>query len=152
MIVGWLEDPLEQIGYKGGAELDSEALRAVSPHELVSMPPGKVAAGCDAYVVGNCVYYGPHDLEGIDGPLVKIVNDAWRYGDPVVRADLLEHAVLTVLRSPLHESRFAFEIAGAATILPSWVDLEHFRQAARGVEKEERVVWLAHLGSPERRA
>lgn len=154
MIVGWLEDPAEKIGFVGGAELDSAALRAASPHELVPMPPGRVESDADAYIVTNCVYYAPADISAATGPLVKVVNDAWKYGDREVRAMILDQAALVVFRSPLHLDRFEHEVTDGAdvAVIPSHVNLPLFRAAAGTVDRQDRVVWLAHILSRERLA
>lgn len=150
MKIGWLEDPAELIGYKGGAELDGEIVRAVSPHDIVACPPRRVVDGLDAYVIANCVHYSTSDVANISAPIVKIVHDEWRFGDPELRKTLLERAALVVLRSPLHRQRFAYPIAGDVHLLPSQVGVWKYERAAQRVEKRERAVWLANLGSPER--
>ena len=105
MIVGWLED----MTYRGGAELDGEALRSVAPFTCVHMPPGHVA-DADLYVVGNCVHYRPQDISQLaDAPVTKIVNDAWRYGHPRVREQLIDRADLFILRSPIHQERLEWD-------------------------------------------
>lgn len=152
MRVGWLEDP----SYRGGAELDGEALRAVCPHDVVMMPPGEVR-DADMYIVGNCVHYllaHLRPLEYRDGapPIVKIVNDAWRYAiDPKTRDFLLARADLFILRSPLHQERIRWPIPeDKVRLLPSWVDLDRFPGENR--HREDRVLWLANVESAERLA
>jgi len=149
MNIGWLEDT---INYVGGAELDSVAVRDHSPYEITMMAPGEVA-DADAYVVANCVFYTPADMEALTPgrPIVKIVNDAWGAGNLDVRKWLLEHANLTVFRSPLHRRRFRPEPTQWSVMLPSWVDLQRFRDADTG-EREKAACWVAHTLSPQREA
>ena len=148
MIVGWLEDRIE---IPGGAEHDSEALRAATDHEIVWMNPGQVEEGCDLYVVANCTTYGPADLHGLTAPIVKVLNDSWLYGDGLFRHELLKRAHRFVFRSPLHQERFPWEVnPDRAYLLPSPVDLARFRAARGTVKRERRAVWVAHLFSPPR--
>jgi hypothetical protein len=152
MIVGWLEDPAERVRYTGGAELDSQALRAESPYDIAVMPPGRVESGCDGYIVANCIYYHPRDIRNVTGPMVKLVNDAWRHGHPSTRTAVLERADLTVFRSPLHRERFGFDVTSETCLIPSVVDLDRYRAADGTVERKERAVWVAHVMSMERAA
>jgi len=154
MRVGWLEDP----SYRGGAELDGEALRAVCPHDVEMLLPGEVDLdlSIELYVVGNCVHYTINDMLSLPArrsvPIVKIVNDAWRYAmDPRTRDFLIERADLFILRSPLHQDRIRWPIPDdKVRLLPSWVDLDRFPGESQG--REDRVLWLANVESAERLA
>jgi hypothetical protein len=149
MNIGWLEDQAETLGYKGGAEIDADTLKETAPHEITIMPPGEVEPGMDAYVVGNCAHYTPEDVAVIDRPIVKVVNDAWTYGDPLVRDDLTQRAVLTIFRSPIHRRKFEYRLPGDTVLVPSQVDMPRFRaQAAR--PKQNRAVWCANVLGPQR--
>lgn len=149
MNIGWLEDQADDLGYKGGAELDADTLKETSPYEITIMPPDRVEPGADAYVIGNCVHYTPTDLESVDGPVVKVVNDGWLYGDPEVRAEICRRAVLMVFRSPTHRRQFPHKVLGETVLIPSQVDLPRFRAANRQ-PKKRRAVWLANVLSDQR--
>jgi hypothetical protein len=157
--IAWLEDPVDAIGYAGGAELDGASLREAAPDEahITIMRPGQVRAGdFDAYVIGNCTHYEAHDIEPlgrVDAPLIKLMNDAWTEGYPVVRKWLLERTALVIFRSPMHRERFQFKYRGESALVPSAVDLELFRRARDRFGQERsshRAVWLANVLSPMR--
>ena len=114
------------------------------------MPPGHVA-DADLYVVGNCVHYRPQDISQLaDAPVTKIVNDAWRYGHPRVREQLIDRADLFILRSPIHQERLECDLPEEKVeLLPSWVDLDRFRPRVR--TSLTSALWLANI-DPERRA
>jgi hypothetical protein len=148
MRIGWLADPPEDV--VGGAELASAALRAAAPagYRVAPCLPDAIVPA-DAYVVMNCTRYGASVLQQLaEAPVIKVVSDWWEWGDPHLRAWLLESSALVVLRSPIHRANFPWPIAAPVQLLPSPLDLAAFRKHALPAEQRNgRAVWLGQMTS-----
>jgi hypothetical protein len=151
--VGWLQDPGNGDGSRGGAELTMDEFKRAAPDgvEVLDCPAGGVGPGLDAYVVGNCVTYTEEDLWATESArVVKYVNDVMPHVDLSVKAHLFKHARL-VFCSPLQATYMGFP---DGLCVPPALDLDPFRQAAKNASERRGSVtvgaWMNWGKSPER--
>ena len=151
MKVGWLCDPGNADGTRGGAELTMDEFAAAAPKhvKVIRCPSGQVREGLDRYVFGNCTKYTPDDLGATSAaPRIKYVHDVWPHQKhPEVREELLRSARL-IFTSPLHRERFPHPHNGSE-IIPPAVDVEAFRRAGGRYEREG-TVWLGSMQGPNK--
>lgn len=134
MRIGWLfDEPLKSKGYRGGAELSDDALRASAPEgvEIVEMlvrqyePEFVDWREVDAYIIGQCTGFPPGIIDHMlrDKPFLKINSDAWSDGHAVLRRYILKHARMVTFNSPLHLHNFKHTVQAPIRIQPkAWVD------------------------------
>lgn len=143
--IGWvMEDP----GYKGGAEHEADVLAAHAPEwaELVPCPLTAISREVDAYVVHNCADATDKLIAYLDGkPTIRRVHDLWKGQDAAVRAWLLENAALFILSSPLQHEALAWKINRPVAYVPSAVEVDTFRAAARAANGRKGALWLGRL-------
>jgi glycosyltransferase involved in cell wall biosynthesis len=146
MKIAWLaDDP----GYKGGAELSSEAYQRAAPdgYELVIRTHKEPCPeDCDAYIVGNCTAYDASVIKSIRGkPVIKIVFDLWRYGDSELRHWLLNQSARVILVSPPQLDWLPYTINVPISYVPCPVDIVIFERAANEILGWEGVCWLGRM-------
>jgi glycosyltransferase involved in cell wall biosynthesis len=146
MIIGWLmDDP----GYKGGAELDSELLIAAAPDDIVVtvLPPDDTEAsvGTDGFIVGNCTQYKPDCIETLyHAPVIKRVYDVWPHGDETLKRWLLDNSRAIIPVNPTQMERAHLETNAKVVPIPCAVDLTAFR-LDWGVQQRAGYVWIGRL-------
>ena len=144
--IGWVSDGIG--GFKGGAELSSEALVAAAPAwaEIVPCPPENIATNVDAYVALNVVEYDKSAIKVFaQRPVIKSVRDQWPIGDDELRSWFLNNSKVVVFNSPVHRSWFLYPVNVPTEVVPPPVDLERFREAAKRSAKREGTIWIGAM-------
>lgn len=140
MRVGWLADRPD---HTGGAELTQAEFRAAAPEdvEIIDCPPGEVA-GCDRYVIHNCMQFTLDDLHQLEGkPVAKYHHDVGPWLQPQVWKWLEQHVTTHICCSPIQalmmdEGEGRPELPQRslnAVCIPPAVDLARFEAAAATV-------------------
>jgi hypothetical protein len=147
MRIGYLYDNPAQ-GYRGGAELDAEALMDAAPDwaELVICSGNDLPDDAEGWIIHNCVQSNRDIIPLLQGrPIVKRVHDVWLDGDPQLKKWLLYSATLTIMSSPLHEQSVSWKAQGETAILASAMNLAPFVEAAKKAKGRKGVIWLGRL-------
>lgn len=144
--IGWIQD---DNGYKGGAELSSEAYRECAPADYVLQVvthADPFPTDCDLYIVGNCAHFDISLLPLLqDKPVVKLVFDIWKHGDPNLRKWFLATARRVIMVSPALRDWFAYPISVPVSYVPCAVDLKAFEHEADKATKREGTIWLGRM-------
>lgn len=117
-MIGWLQDPGNLDGSKGGAEYTADELKAAAPVDFLDCPPGNVGEA-DAYIVHNCWLYSEADLQRLRGKTVTRFIHDHRGPGPVDASD----AAHRVFYSPLQREHCKL----AGEVIPPPLDLDRFR-------------------------
>lgn len=146
MKIGWVQD---DNGYKGGAELSSEAYRKCAPADysiVVITHDDPFPADCDLYIVGNCAHFDSSLIPHLQNkPVVKLVFDIWKHGDPTLRKWFLERAKRVIMVSPALRDWFAYPVIAPISYVPCAVDLTAFETAADKSVKRDGIIWLGRM-------
>jgi hypothetical protein len=145
--IGWIMD---HPSYRGGAELDCDALIAAAPSdvEIVQCEPGNIVQDVDGYVVANCTDY---DLELIDRirrrPVMKRIYDMWRHGDSALRDWFLGNSALLLPVSPPQIGMARWKMNAPTVCVPCSVPLDVYERAAADSSARDGAVWIGRMFS-----